>query len=259
MGGFVKTGNRYEDIKTVLLLNSASHTEYLTDKSTSAYHALRWLTETDPAKLEADDYQLLARFALASFYYATHPDAAPAHSSGETTTIDSGWKKDSNWMSELSVCQWYGVDCESILGNSNMDVVHLNLTSNDVRGNIPLELRSLTNMVLLDLSNNELEGTIPAQVCRMYQIIYLLLQNNQLSGTIPAQISMMEGAYEIYLTNNNLQGTIPAAIASLSNLKALNLAENAFEGSIPDLSALKELSKSLVAVTVGCIYCHVCR
>lgn len=242
LGNFVKTGIRYEDVKTVLLLTSASHTEYLTDKSTSAYHALRWVTMTDPAQVEADDPALLARFSLASFYYATHPDDAAAHSSGEEPDIDSGWQKDENWMSGKSVCQWFGVDCEAVLGNGFRDVVHLNLTSNDVTGNIPLELRSLTNMIILDLSSNKLEGTIPAQVCRMDQIEYLLLQNNQLSGTIPAQISMMEGAYEIYLTNNAFQGTIPAAISKLTNLRALNLAENAFEGSIPDMTALKELN-----------------
>ena len=244
MGNFVKTGNRYEDIKTFLLLNSASHTEYLTDTTTSAYHGFRWLTETDPAQLEADDPELLGRFALATFYYATHPDDASAHSSGETTTIDSGWKNDANWMSKASICQWYGVDCESILGQNTQDVVHFNLTSNNVVGSIPLELRSLSNMAILDLSNNQLEGTIPPQVCRMYQIAYLLLQDNMLSGTIPSQINMMEGAYEIYLANNNMKGTIPSAIASLSNLKVLNLAGNAFEGTIPDLSGLKDLSKS---------------
>jgi len=249
MGNFVKTGNRYEDIKTVLLLNSASHTEYLTDKTTSAYHALRWLTETDPRQLEADDPELLSRFALASFYYETHPNAAEKHSSGETTQIDSGWKKDSNWMSEKSVCQWFGVDCQSILGN--MDVVHLNLTSNDVRGNIPLELRSLTNMILLDLSNNELEGHIPQQVFRMFQITYLMLQNNQLSGSLPSQINMMEGLIELHLTKNSFHGSIPSAIASLSNLKTLDLGQNAFQGTIPDLSKLKGLGTLCFLVRVA--------
>ena len=258
MGNFVKTGNRYEDIKTVLLLNSASHTEYLTDTATSAYHAFRWLTDTDPAQLEADDPELLARFALATLYYASHPDDAPAHSSGETATIDSGWKNDAKWMSKASICQWYGVECESILGQNSKDVVHLNLTSNNVQGSIPHELRSLSNMAVLDLSNNNLQGSIPVQVCRMYQIAYMLLQNNKLSGTIPSQINMMEGAYEIYLTNNNLQGTIPSAIASLSNLKALSLGGNQLEGSIPDISALRELSKTYtIPVLPKCLVRHV--
>jgi hypothetical protein len=211
-GGFVKTGNRYEDIKTYLLLNSASHTEYLTDQSTSAYHALRWLHKTDPAMLEAGDDTLLARFALASFYYATHPDAAADHSSGKVKTVDSGWKKDANWMSEKSVCEWYGVDCEVVGSNNHNDVVHFNLTSNQVKGTIPLELKSLSNMVLLDLSNNQLYGTIPAPLCRMFQITYLHLNKNLLTGTIPTNIGMMEGAYEIHLEDNDLKGGIPSSI-----------------------------------------------
>jgi hypothetical protein len=241
--GFVKTGNRYEDIKTYLLLNSASHTEYLTDQSTSAYHALRWLHKTDPAKLEAGDDALLARFALASFYYSTHPDAANDHSSGKVKTVDSGWKKDANWMSEKSVCEWYGVDCEAVGSNSRNDVVHFNLTSNQVKGTIPLELKSLSNMVLLDLSNNQLSGTIPAPLCRMFQITYFHLQSNLLTGTIPTNIGMMEGAYEIHLEENDLKGGIPSSISKLSNLRALDLGNNELGGSIPDLSGLVGLSE----------------
>lgn len=241
-GNFVKTGNRYEDVKGFLLLNSASHVEYLTDKQTSAYHALRWLTDTDTAKLEADDSEILARFALASFYYATHPDAAADHSSGKVTKIDSGWKKDTNWMSKSSVCDWYGVDCENVGGDSNKDVVHFNLTANDVKGTIPMELKSLSNLVLLDLSDNQLKGTIPAPLCRMFQITYFLLQNNQLTGILPNNIGLMEGASEIYLTNNNIRGTIPSSITKLSNLKALFMGQNDLTGSIPDVSGLTGLN-----------------
>lgn len=244
--GIVKTGNRYEDIKSVLLLNSASHTEYLTDKSTSAYHALRWLSETDPAQLEPDDNELLARFALASFYYATHSDAAEDHSSGKVKVIDSGWKRDDNWMSKESVCNWYGVDCEAVGTRSRMEVVHFNLTLNAVKGNIPLELRSLSNMVVLDLSYNHLSGTIPVPLYRMFQITYLLLHNNKLEGSIPEYIGMMEGAYNIYLSTNMLTGKIPTSIKKLSNLQALYLDNNMLTGSIPDLNGLKELSKCIL-------------
>lgn len=260
MGDFVKTGNRYEDIKAVLLLNSASHTEYLTDQSTSAYHALRWLTQSDPAQIEADNPEILARFALASFYYATHPSAAPAHSSGKVKTIDSGWKKDTNWMSEKSVCEWYGVDCESIGGDSNIkDVVHFNLTSNQIEGTIPLELRSLSNMVLLDLSHNQLTGTIPSPICRMFQITYFVLSDNQLTGSIPTQIGMMEGAFSVFLDRNQLQGTIPSSVANLYNLQNLQLGENNLNGRIPDLTKLSGLSKYLSGTPVSLYFSPCCR
>lgn len=243
-GGFVKTGNRYEDIKGFLLLNSATHVEFFTDKDTSAYHALHWLTETDPAKLEADHSEILARFALASFYYATHPEAAAEHSSGEVTEIDSGWKRDTNWMSKKSVCDWYGVDCETV-ARGVKDVVHFNLTSNRVQGPLPLELKSLSNMVLLDLSDNQLTGPIPAPLFRMFQITYLMLNHNELTGPIPNQIGLMEGAYEISLFNNKLHGNIPASISKLSNLRGLYLGENQLDGSIPDMAGLTSLSKCI--------------
>ena len=242
--GFVKTGNRYEDFKAYIILNSGTHVEYLTDKSTSAYHALRWLSETDPAKLEPDDNEILARFSLASFYYATHPKEAADHSSGKVKNIISNWKRDDNWMTKESVCNWYGVDCEVMGGRNHKEVVHFNLTKNEIRGTIPYELRSLSTMVVLDLSQNELSGTVPLPLYRMFQITYFILHHNKLEGTIPKEIGYLEGAYEILLNDNNFSGSITPSITKLSSLQALDLSRNKLTGSIPqDMAGLKSLSK----------------
>lgn len=246
MLGFEATGERQEDMKKVLLLHRAAHVDSFQDASSPAAQALQWLSETDPAQIPIDgdnEEELLSRFALASLYFATHPQVAQTNRIRDTAQVDSTvWLRADNWMSSASVCEWYGVDCDEDEQSGIRMVRHLNLTSNNLVGKLPMELRSLSNMVLLDLSYNDLKGTISNQILRLMELEYCFLNNNQLSGVIPEQIFLLEAAQEIDFSNNKLSGPIPSSISHLLKLRYLNLQFNSLSGSIPDLSGLREIN-----------------
>lgn len=242
----VKDEDRFKALKSVLLDQKASHENLLEDRKSSAFQALRWLTDDDAAQMSQEDPEMPSRFALATLYYATHGSSRATNTERQVMDEDEAtsdadvpdWTRQDKWMSEASVCDWYGVDC----GDTG-EVVHLNMTSNLLSGTIPEELRSLTSMILLDLSKNEMSGTIPAQLFRLFQIKYFLLHENKLTGSIPHEVNKLESVFELYLSHNKLNGPIPAAIGSLENLRALYLGWNQLSGSIPDLSGLKDISE----------------
>jgi hypothetical protein len=59
--------------------------------------ALEWMMRSD-IPVTVTDTQLIQRYSLACLYYATSPMVSP-------------WESDRNWLSDESVCQWYGIEC----------------------------------------------------------------------------------------------------------------------------------------------------
>lgn len=228
---------RMEDLKTALVHQKAASSDRLKDDSTSAFHALRWLTDDDPAQLEANDPELVSRFALASVFYATHQPSSGGAAvqrqfleNKQTDQTVTSWSRENAWMTDHNVCEWFGVDCE--VDQDARVVVHLNLTSNQLQGTIPDELQLLDRLILLDLSNNALTGEIPTQLGSLSNTKYLLLHKNALTGTIPEELKHMTSAFEIYLSENDLTGTIPMSLGSIETLRALYLSQNQLSGKI---------------------------
>lgn len=118
------------DRVTLLKLRAETVTskEDLDNNATHAHSALHWLTEDDRAKLDFNDPGLLQRYALVVFYFSTQPAI-------QKGAVYRDWTTKENWMSKANVCEWYGVACEEVHGHNV--VVHLNLTANQLVGNIP--------------------------------------------------------------------------------------------------------------------------
>lgn len=68
-------------------------------------------------------------------------------------------------------------------------------------------------MVTLDLSNNQLSGQIPPDLGNCKYLNKLVLANNKLSGPIPFQLSNLDRLSSFYIANNGLSGPIPATLA----------------------------------------------
>ncbi|RDX66019.1 Receptor-like protein 12, partial [Mucuna pruriens] len=85
----------------------------------------------------------------------------------------------------------------------------------------------------LDLSTNNLSGEIPLGLFGLTQLYFLNLSKNHFMGKIPSKIGGMKNLESLDLSNNHLSGEIPASISSLSFLSYLNLSYNDFTGQIP--------------------------
>ena len=127
--------------------------DYERNPKTPQVKSLLWLANSDASKIaqtnrEISFLKLIQRYALGVFYYAL----GGHHESGDTGFADAtqsereihilgsdqdqnyhGWKSNSRWMTETSVCFWHGVAC-----NSENLVESLNLTGNGLRGSLPV-------------------------------------------------------------------------------------------------------------------------
>ncbi|XP_028760189.1 receptor-like protein EIX2 [Neltuma alba] len=85
----------------------------------------------------------------------------------------------------------------------------------------------------IDLSTNNLSGEIPKELFNLVQLWSLNLSRNHLIGKIPKEIGGMKGLESLDLSYNKLSGEIPWTISNLSFFDYLNLSYNNFTGQIP--------------------------
>ncbi|CAL9167905.1 unnamed protein product, partial [Musa hybrid cultivar] len=91
----------------------------------------------------------------------------------------------------------------------------------------------LSLVTSIDLSNNNLSGEIPRELTKLHGLHFLNLSKNHLRGTIPEKIGSMEQLESLDLSMNNLTGDIPSSFSSLNFLSHLNLSHNNLSGRIP--------------------------
>ena len=171
------------------------------------------------------------REALVALYNATD---------GENWGGGDNWNESNNWLSDAPLDEWYGV-----ITNDDGRVKELRFYGNNLTGEIPPELGSLSNLESLKLSNNGggLSGEIPPELGSLSNLKSLQLHYNGLSGEIPAELGSLSNLTELSLIYNALSGEIPPELGSLSNLKRLHLYDNRLSGEIPaELGSLSNLT-----------------
>ena len=167
-------------------------------------------------------------------------------------TDGANWSNNSNWNSDAHISRWHGVTI-----NPSGRVTEVRLTRNGLRGRLPPELGSLTELRDLSVWANELTGPIPPELVRLSRLEVLGLGGNQFSGEIPSWIGGLGNLrvlhlpsnqftgqipswigdlrlHRLYLADNQLSGDIPAEVGNLSGLRALWLGGNDLTGCIPD-------------------------
>ncbi|KAL7586181.1 hypothetical protein Lser_V15G41226 [Lactuca serriola] len=98
----------------------------------------------------------------------------------------------------------------------------------------------------MDLSSNRLVGEIPVELTALSMLVGLNLSNNHLSGRIPDTIGNLSELNSLDLSGNKLTGVIPPSMADLTFLSHLNLSHNNLSGRIPTGSQLQTLTDSSI-------------
>ncbi|XP_026402253.1 putative leucine-rich repeat receptor-like serine/threonine-protein kinase At2g24130 isoform X2 [Papaver somniferum] len=111
--------------------------------------------------------------------------------------------------------------------------LYLNLSSNFLRGSIPLELSKMDMVLAIDLSSNELTGEIPAQLGSCIALESLNVSSNFLLSPLPIQLGNLPYLQELDVSSNILFGELPYFLEESSTLKKLNLSFNNFSGIVP--------------------------
>ncbi|KAL4629137.1 hypothetical protein ACB092_05G287000 [Castanea dentata] len=95
----------------------------------------------------------------------------------------------------------------------------------------------LTYMSGLDLSCNNLTGEIPLELGQLQGIHALNLSHNQLTGSIPKSFSDLTKVESLDLSHNRLSGEIPPQLIELTFLEVFSVAYNNLSGRTPDMKA----------------------
>ena len=175
------------------------------------------------------------RYALVALYNAT--DGA-------------NWTNKTNWNTDEPIGEWHGVTTDA-----DGSVTALDLTSNQLSGEIPSSLDILYDLQELRLGNhplcddegscNQLSGEIPGELGGLANLKELDLNFNQLTGPIPSELGNLNNLTRLNLTRNGLTGPVPQELGSLPSLEGLALGGNQLTGPVPsqlgNLANLQEL------------------
>lgn len=102
----------------------------------------------------------------------------------------------------------------------------------------------LSLLTSLDISQNNLSGEIPKQLTSLQGLLSLNLSGNQLSGKIPDKIGDMTWLQSLDLSMNQLSGKLPPSLSNLYFLSHLNVSYNNLWGKIPLSTQLQSMQAS---------------
>ncbi len=149
---------------------------------------------------------------------------------GATWTNKSLWPLQGAWPASATAAQmdtWYGVVV------TNGDITGLSLNQNNLIGQIPKTISTLSKLNSISFQSNQIAGAIPTSIGSLSNLTTLYLHANKLTGTIPTTLNNLTYLQNLYLYGNLLSGDIPN-LGSLINLKTLVIGTNGYNpGSIP--------------------------
>ncbi len=105
------------------------------------------------------------------------------------------WTNNTNWLSEEPLGDWHGVTTDD-----EGRVTALDLSENQLKGTIPVELGSLSKVIELHLWGNQLTGEIPPALGDLANLTDLFLRGNRLTGCIPAGLQDLENGDLVQLS-----------------------------------------------------------
>ena len=115
-------------------------------------------------------------------------------------TDGDNWEDNTNWGSDESVEDWYGVIVEE------EHIIGLLLESNLLSGDLPLEIGVLDSLKNLDLSDNQLGGPLPTEFGDLSVLQDLILDSNLINGSIPESFGNLSLLETLLLNSNELDG-----------------------------------------------------
>ena len=116
---------------------------------------------------------------------------------------------------------------------------------NRLKGRIPPELGSLTNLESLGLGVNELSGPLPPELGKLVNLTKMWLPGNLLTGSLPPELGNLTRLERLVLTVSydrsldprgpraSLSGPLPPELGKLTNLLELDLFGQRFTGEVP--------------------------
>ncbi|KAB2055440.1 hypothetical protein ES319_A11G038100v1 [Gossypium barbadense] len=149
----------------------------------------------------------------------------------EHNRVNRGIYSEWNVDKSISPCQWQGISCFSSSVVGQQRVIGINLSENNISGEMFHNFSALTNLQHLDLSSNTIGGAVPDDLNRCKSLVYLNLSHNILGGNLVFKgLNRLE---KLDLSTNRFNGDIKVSFPGIcQNLIVANLSTNNFTGEI---------------------------
>lgn len=182
------------------------------------------------------------------------------------------WLRQQGWTQGASYCSWQGVRCcgsNNLMAGSSVpcpvegavagldlsgnnlsgawpaaalsgladSLVHLNMRSNQLAGDLPSSISDLTQLFRLYIGDNRFTGPLPAALGQLNNLTQFSASSNGFSGSLPASLSNLDKLQWLLLDSNRLTGAVDADLLQLPQLEVLNLQSNQLSGALPLLSS----------------------
>jgi len=218
------------------------------EDGTAHDRAASWIMYEDRLRLTPIDDNLIQRYLLAYFYFATTSNEETAWKSCNRPkfnqesscnhqkflrnpaddTIFYEPEPATRWLSDTHECEWIGVQC----GDGQI-VIAVEIWGQDLTGPLPRELAYIEFLNSISLAYNDFTGTIPVEYAQMRHLINFEVHGNELSGTVPTDFWNALTLQTFNIAENDITGTLSTEIGRLTGLKGLHFSENQITGSLP--------------------------
>ncbi|ORX98861.1 L domain-like protein [Basidiobolus meristosporus CBS 931.73] len=126
-------------------------------------------------------------------------------------------------------CSWFGVECKT---NTERRVYGLRLSSNNLTGEFPDDIDTLSGLNYLKLDGNHIHGKIPSNIDRLAYLKHISLEGSKLNGSIPDELFIL-ALQHINFNDNDLWGEIPGTLRGSRSYNYLGFKNNHLLGQIP--------------------------
>ena len=160
------------------------------------------------------------------------------------------WTKNTDWMSDKSFCDWYGIQC------SDGHVKEIQLKANKLSGSIVASIGNLTHLTELSITGSrpdnyygcvdtDLHNTsLPDSFYNLKNIESIDMEYTCLGGYVSDLMGEnWLNLKSLQIHGNYLRGTIPSNLDNCHDLEVLKLGRNPISGTIPVYKNLKKLQK----------------
>jgi len=174
-----------------------------------------WTCTTKDSPTEPLANHLGPSFDLVSYDCSSQTQILPSECEALVAFFNSiggpGWEHKDGWLETSTPCSWSGVTCSETSVDELYSVSELYFSFNQLAGQIPAEVASLSNLQALTIRGNLalLTGPIPPELGSLSNLQELNLDSNQLTGPIPAELGSLSNLQELRLSRNQLTGPIP--------------------------------------------------
>ncbi|KAK6155895.1 hypothetical protein DH2020_010143 [Rehmannia glutinosa] len=143
--------------------------------------------------------------------------------------------------SQPAWCSWAGVKCD----RRTNQVTALDLSTRNLSGFIPTDIRYLSHLHTLNLSRNSFDGPLQPAIFELPNLRTLDINHNLFNSSFSPGISKLKSLTFLNAYSNSFTGPLPEELVYLKNLEYLNLGGSYFDGEIPSsygkFSKLKSL------------------